>query len=222
MLQIATSLFLFEIINFYIFFIFRLIGINPILVVWHMVQKCLLRSSQASSGSTTQTTIRNSYSRPNSLKSWPSPHLVITIWFFSALFSLPHAFVNKVVIYPTVFVSITRCSATNLPEVYKQWLTLFTLFGQYLIPIGLTAMFYARIGHFLWRRTDPVGVVSEGRRLSLLRRKRKRVKMLVVVVTVFASCWFPLHLYVFLIEFGIIQMHFGTWLFMLIIKVLAY
>lgn len=33
--------------------------------------------------------------------------------------------------------------------------------------------------------------------------------MLVVVVAVFALCWLPLHLYVTLIEFGIIQHHFG-------------
>ncbi len=33
--------------------------------------------------------------------------------------------------------------------------------------------------------------------------------MLVVVVVVFAVCWAPLHFYVTLVDFGIIQINFG-------------
>ena len=139
----------------------------------------------------------------------PTPVLIIIIWLVSALLSSPHGLVNKVVIYQGVFHDMTRCQAKYPSAGFHTFLSVVTPISQYLAPIGATALFYARIGHFLWRRTDPVGVVSEGRRQSILRRKRKRVKMLVVVVVVFAVCWAPLHFYVTLVDFGIIQINFG-------------
>lgn len=136
--------------------------------------------------------------------------MVVLIWLSSALLSIPHGLYNTVKTFEIPSFKMVRCSAVYPSDDFRVALAIFTPLSQYLFPIGLTALFYARIGYFLWSRTDPVGEVTEGRRASLIRRKRQRVKMLVVVVTVFALCWFPLHLYVTLIDFGVIAHHFGT------------
>ncbi|KAF7496128.1 putative G-protein coupled receptor 83 [Sarcoptes scabiei] len=140
--------------------------------------------------------------------------LISLIWICSILLSIPHCLFNRVVVYPSLiedFQALIRCATMFPNEESRVLLSILSPLSQYFLPIGLTALFYARIGCFLWRRTDPIGFVSEGRRMSILKRKRKRVKMLVIVVAVFATCWFPLHLYVTLIDFQIIQHHFGIY-----------
>nr|XP_027197181.1 probable G-protein coupled receptor 83 [Dermatophagoides pteronyssinus] len=137
---------------------------------------------------------------------------ILLIWICSIVLSIPHCLFNKVVVYPSsllVDFEMIRCATVFPTKQNHLMLAILSPLSQYLLPIGLTALFYARIGCFLWRRTNPIGSVSANRRASIMKRKRKRIKMLVIVVAVFALCWFPLHLYVTLIEFKIIQHHFG-------------
>ncbi|OTF79579.1 7 transmembrane receptor (rhodopsin family)-like protein [Euroglyphus maynei] len=139
------------------------------------------------------------------------------IWICSIVLSIPHCLFNQVVVYPSSLLldgfNMIRCATVFPSKQNRLMLAILTPFSQYLLPIGLTALFYVRIGCFLWRRTNPIGNVSANRRASIMKRKRKRIKMLVIVVAVFASCWFPLHLYVTMIEFNVIQHHFGMNLF---------
>ncbi|XP_075584651.1 G-protein coupled receptor 83 [Dermatophagoides farinae] len=153
----------------------------------------------------------NRISHQRSTNQWKCS--ICLIWICSIVLSIPHCLFNQLVVYPSLLegFNMIRCATVFPSKQNRLMLAILSPLSQYLLPIGLTALFYARIGCFLWRQNNPIGSVSANRRASIMKRKRKRIKMLVIVVAVFATCWFPLHLYVTLIDFKIIQHHFGIY-----------
>ena len=151
----------------------------------------------------------NRISHQRSTNQWKCS--ICLIWICSIVLSIPHCLFNQLVVYPSLLegFNMIRCATVFPSKQNRLMLAILSPLSQYLLPIGLTALFYAKIGCFLWRQNNPIGSVSANRRASIMKRKRKRIKMLVIVVAVFATCWFPLHLYVTLIDFKIIQHHFG-------------
>lgn len=128
----------------------------------------------------------------------PAWLILLLVWGVAFLLGIPHIFHTGLFVWkhphPEVE-SMVRCR-TNLfptPEL-RQLTTLYTFITQYAIPIGLTSCFYLHIGIFLWRR-ETVGALSASRRALMLARKRRRVRLLIFVVLVFAACWAPLNLY---------------------------
>ncbi|XP_002730476.1 QRFP-like peptide receptor [Saccoglossus kowalevskii] len=71
---------------------------------------------------------------------------------------------------------------------------LVILIITYVIPLSIISYTYYRIGRRLWGRSLP-GVADRKRDLSQMRSKKKTIKMLVVIVVMFAICWFPLHVF---------------------------
>ncbi|VVC27941.1 Neurokinin receptor,G protein-coupled receptor, rhodopsin-like,GPCR, rhodopsin-like, 7TM [Cinara cedri] len=63
----------------------------------------------------------------------------------------------------------------------------------YFVPIGLMGFTYAMIGHELWG-SQSIGECTQ-RQLEHVQSKRRVVKMMIVVVTIFAICWLPYHIY---------------------------
>ncbi|XP_054157471.1 G-protein coupled receptor 83-like [Oppia nitens] len=128
--------------------------------------------------------------------------ILAIIWFASVIISIPHGFYNRLVSDHL----LTRCRVVY-PEpalVYRQRWTVLSFLSQYLIPILFTSLCYVRISLFLWRRKT-IGVISEIHKTQMVRIKRRRIKMLVLVVTAFAICWFPLNVYHLLTDFDIID-----------------
>ncbi|XP_060583525.1 substance-K receptor-like isoform X3 [Ruditapes philippinarum] len=78
--------------------------------------------------------------------------------------------------------------------------TVFVFVITYLIPLLILAITYSIIGILLWKRISP-GNRDHARDLQQLRSKRKVVKMLIIVVAMFGICWFPLHLFILLLDF---------------------
>lgn len=68
---------------------------------------------------------------------------------------------------------------------------------QYLTPLVIITLVYSRMAHRLWGSRAP-GNAEDSRDANLLRNKKKVIKMLVIVVTLFALCWLPLQTYNFL------------------------
>ena len=137
----------------------------------------------------------------------PAWFILSTVWLIAILLSYPHSLFTKIVHYDLVSPPMIRCIINNFPNADSRiQLTLYTFITQYLLPIGLTTYFYLHIGMFLWRR-ETVGATSEGRRIFLLQRKRRRVRMLILVVLMFAVCWFPLNLYIILTDYNVIPHH---------------
>lgn len=69
---------------------------------------------------------------------------------------------------------------------------IFMIF-TYFLPIGAMGYAYARVGKELWG-SQSIGECTQ-RQLDNIRSKRRVVKMMIVVVTIFAVCWLPFHVY---------------------------
>ncbi|CAL1674033.1 unnamed protein product [Lasius platythorax] len=63
----------------------------------------------------------------------------------------------------------------------------------YFLPIGSMTFTYARVGLELWG-SQSIGEAT-ARQLENIRSKRRVVKMMIVVVVIFAVCWLPFHVY---------------------------
>lgn len=95
-------------------------------------------------------------------------------------------------------------------ELYRQYLDLVSFVLLYVLPLVIITAAYSGVARRLWRRNTIGDVTSE--QFFLQRRQRKRsIKMLVLVVVVFAVCWFPLNCYVVLLSSHAIHAHNGVY-----------
>ncbi|XP_026685232.1 RYamide receptor-like [Diaphorina citri] len=65
---------------------------------------------------------------------------------------------------------------------------------QYAIPLSVISFVYARMALRLWGSKAP-GNAQDSRDATLMKNKKKVIKMLVIVVALFAICWLPLQTY---------------------------
>ncbi|XP_055938069.1 G-protein coupled receptor 83-like [Argiope bruennichi] len=125
--------------------------------------------------------------------------IILCVWILAILLSLPHAVFNKV---ESVFTyrRLVRCR-TAYPVNLSRWITLVAVATQYILPLTITGVLYYLIIVQVWSRNS-LGVVTEGQRVSQAKAKKKTIKMLVVVVILFALCWLPLNTFNLLREFN--------------------
>ncbi|KAK3594752.1 hypothetical protein CHS0354_014182, partial [Potamilus streckersoni] len=124
------------------------------------------------------------------------------IWLIAIGLSLPFGLYNRVQEVDLLLTKAKRC-ASDFPEPNEKWeqyLTVITIFLQYVFPLTVIAVTYGRIVRKLWVRTH-VGAVTENQQATQQKAKRKSIKMLITVVIVFALCWMPLNLYHILTDF---------------------
>ena len=62
----------------------------------------------------------------------------------------------------------------------------------YAVPLVAMAILYFLIARFLWKRKPPVSVNQQAYN-NQIRKRQTVIKMLITVVSVFAVCWFPVH-----------------------------
>ncbi|XP_054157482.1 G-protein coupled receptor 83-like [Oppia nitens] len=139
-------------------------------------------------------------------KCFPFGKILSIIWLSSILLSVHNGVFNRIFIVKiTKNSSLVRCRI-EYPEpriVWRQTLTSLTFLTQYLIPITITCICYLKICWFIYRRKI-VGQITESHRSTLVRRKWRRIKMLIMVVLVFAICWLPFNVFHLLMDFYII------------------
>ncbi|GFY41249.1 probable G-protein coupled receptor 83 [Trichonephila inaurata madagascariensis] len=136
------------------------------------------------------------------LRSVQAIKIIVCVWILALVLSLPHAIFNRV---ETIFTfrHLTRCRAVYPPGT-SRWITLIAVFTQYVFPLTVTGVLYYLIIIKVWSRNS-LGVVTEGQRFSQEKAKKKTIKMLVVVVILFALCWLPLNIFNLLREFNLSQ-----------------
>ncbi|XP_035670111.1 neuropeptide FF receptor 2-like [Branchiostoma floridae] len=131
---------------------------------------------------------------------------VTTIWVFALSVSLPLIIFKHDTEYPDpegdVIFLVHYCDeqwpAGDVSKYYS--LSLFIL--SYLVPLGIILVLYVLIGHRIWFKATPgVQKASMEAQNIALQKKRKVVKMLIVVVVVFALFWLPLHTTLLLNDF---------------------
>ncbi|XP_026474921.1 tachykinin-like peptides receptor 99D [Ctenocephalides felis] len=127
--------------------------------------------------------------------------IITLIWLVSAVLASPIAIALKVeqvldeeqnelgIMKKKPFCRNVRLD-DNVLMVYRYLL----VFLQYVTPLCIITCVYARMSLKLWGSRAP-GNAQTLRDASLTRNKKKVIKMLVIVVALFALCWLPLQTY---------------------------
>ncbi|XP_050312828.1 tachykinin-like peptides receptor 99D isoform X2 [Anthonomus grandis grandis] len=88
---------------------------------------------------------------------------------------------------------------TTSDSLYEYYFNVAFLVVTYLIPIISMSYTYARIGIELWG-SQSIGECTQ-RQMENIKSKRRVVKMMMVVVIIFAVCWLPYQLYFILVSY---------------------
>ncbi|KAL4711731.1 hypothetical protein ACJJTC_003498 [Scirpophaga incertulas] len=80
----------------------------------------------------------------------------------------------------------------ELPDGTKRYNVAFMVL-TYFLPIMSMSYTYSRVGLELWG-SQSIGECTQ-RQLDNVKSKRRVVKMMIVVVVIFAVCWLPFHVY---------------------------
>ncbi|XP_039449563.1 RYamide receptor [Culex pipiens pallens] len=94
------------------------------------------------------------------------------------------------------YVNVTKpfCQVVNFEQsemlFYRYILTLV----QYFVPLCVISFVYIQMAFRLWGSKTP-GNAQDSRDITMLKNKKKVIKMLIIVVALFGICWFPLQLY---------------------------
>ena len=131
--------------------------------------------------------------------------LTATIWILSGVLMLPYPMMHQVQFNPTL--NVHQClqvwpwddpNDPTFRETYRVFKIFYTIVFVilYALPLSITGIIYFLICRKLWSRKIP-GNATDNNRAAAEKTKRKVVRLLVVIVAVFASCWFPLYVVIF-------------------------
>ncbi|XP_072213705.1 G-protein coupled receptor 83 [Excalfactoria chinensis] len=127
---------------------------------------------------------------------------ISVIWVMAACFSLPHAIYQKLFTFE-YSEEVTRCLCIpDFPEpadLFWKYLDLTTFVLLYVLPLLIISAAYMTVAKKLWLR-NVIGDVTTEQYFALRKKNRKTIKMLMLVVILFAICWFPLNCYVVLLS----------------------
>ncbi|XP_069066329.1 G-protein coupled receptor 83-like [Pleurodeles waltl] len=124
------------------------------------------------------------------------------IWVMATCFSLPHAIYQKLFQFNYSETTVRSLCTPDFPEPSKlfwKYLDLCTFLLLYLLPLVIITIAYTRLAKKLWMR-NAIGDITTEQFITHRKNKKKSIKMLVLVVVVFAVCWFPLNCYVLLVS----------------------
>ncbi|XP_064221500.1 double-strand break repair protein MRE11 isoform X3 [Aotus nancymaae] len=132
---------------------------------------------------------------------------IAVIWTMATFFSLPHAICQKLFTFKYSEDIVRSLCLPDFPEpadLFWKYLDLATFILLYILPLLIISVAYARVAKKLWLR-NTIGDVTTEQYLALRRKKKKTIKMLMLVVVLFALCWFPLNCYVLLLSSKVIR-----------------
>ncbi|KAH8351555.1 hypothetical protein KR059_007719 [Drosophila kikkawai] len=131
-----------------------------------------------------------------------SKFIIGGIWLLALLFAVPFAIAFRVEELTERFrennetFNMTRpfCMNKNLSDDQLQTFRYTLVFVQYLVPFCVISFVYIQMAVRLWGTRAP-GNAQDSRDITLLKNKKKVIKMLIIVVIIFGLCWLPLQLY---------------------------
>nr|XP_056714642.1 G-protein coupled receptor 83 [Euleptes europaea] len=129
------------------------------------------------------------------------------IWIMATCFSLPHAIYQKLFTFEYSEEVTRSLCLPDFPEpadLFWKYLDLATFVLLYILPLVIILVTYASVAKRLWLR-NAIGDVTIEQYFALRRKKKTTIKMLVLVVVIFAVCWFPLNCYVVLLSSQVIR-----------------
>ncbi|XP_076373179.1 tachykinin-like peptides receptor 99D [Tachypleus tridentatus] len=123
--------------------------------------------------------------------------IILGIWTFATIASLPYALALRVThVFDPVTGNYTKpfCNNVGIPQLIWNIYNPILVCLQYFIPLVVISYAYGRMGLKLKDAQTP-GNAEGTRDAGILRNKRKVIKMLFIVVTLFALCWLPFQTY---------------------------
>jgi len=116
------------------------------------------------------------------------------IWIIASLFSIPNIIFRTIVTTEVNGEQVIRClSVYPEPQLLVRQSIVLTLFvTQYIIPLTITSIAYIKIVRKI-RRKNIFREYDIQQRIK--KSDQKIIKMLAIVVIVFALCWLPLDIY---------------------------
>ncbi|KYB25112.1 Tachykinin-like peptides receptor 99D [Tribolium castaneum] len=125
--------------------------------------------------------------------------LAMTTWFLGIIMGSPFLmFFNTYKVHnkegeeTVICYSIWPDGKTN-DSIIEHLYNVGFFFLAYVVPVGSMTYTYGKIGIKLWG-SQTIGECTE-RQMQIIRSKKQAVKMMMVIVIVFAVCWLPYHLY---------------------------
>lgn len=143
------------------------------------------------------------YSRHSKITTCKSRATIFFIWVFSAAIMIPQAVYFQMYMhpdYPTIPMCHQLWPSFNIQRAYFL-IALFIL--CYVVPLIMILLCYVLLAMTVWKRNAP-GIEESGR-LVIYRSKVKVLKMLAVIVVLFALSWLPLYAVYLRLYFGDVQ-----------------
>nr|XP_032805481.1 pyroglutamylated RF-amide peptide receptor-like [Petromyzon marinus] len=136
------------------------------------------------------------------------------VWLVGLCVAAPMFYAHTVqVTYDVLYdVSHTGCSEQWSHAEHRQAYTTTLLLVTFVLPLLTMTALYTRLAHELWVKTrvhDAVFNALQRSEINKITRSKKRaVKMMVIVVILFAVCWAPFHVVNMLVDYGNLEMSF--------------
>ncbi|XP_041642282.1 probable G-protein coupled receptor 83 [Cheilinus undulatus] len=127
---------------------------------------------------------------------------VAVIWIMASCFSLPHAIYQKLLTISYSDEKERSLCVPDFPEpsdVFWQCIDLLTFVLLYMLPLLIITVSYTTVACRLWRH-NAIGDTTKAQHAAQRKKRRRTLAMLLLVVGVFAVCWFPLNCYVVLLS----------------------
>ncbi|KAF2362027.1 G protein-coupled receptor rhodopsin-like [Trinorchestia longiramus] len=118
--------------------------------------------------------------------------VLVSIWTLSSLLAVPTAVALRVSLDEDD--RVPRCESRNMDKELFSTYSHLLVGIQYFLPLGIVSFAYFKIARKLWGSRTP-GNAEDARDAHVLKNKKKAIKMLFVVVAMFAFCWLPLQTY---------------------------
>lgn len=118
--------------------------------------------------------------------------ILIFIWIVSAVVVIPTAIYSKtfIIVGPGGQI-MTQCGEVGWQNSALKANTLFLVIGEFIFPLLLMCIIYFLIARRLWFRQVPCDHLTEQQEASAEASKRRTIRMLIIVVGLFAVCWAP-------------------------------
>uniref|UniRef100_A0A8C9PJX5 G-protein coupled receptors family 1 profile domain-containing protein n=1 Tax=Spermophilus dauricus TaxID=99837 RepID=A0A8C9PJX5_SPEDA len=123
---------------------------------------------------------------------------VVLIWSLAVFLALPHAIYQNL-FYVIIVRSHCLPAFPGPSKLVGKYVDLGTFGLLYILPLLVIVITYSHLGKRLWIQNS-VGDASARQLMAHYQKRKKSIRMLILIVMVFAICWFPLNCYVVLIS----------------------
>ncbi|GAB6027802.1 hypothetical protein CHUAL_002032 [Chamberlinius hualienensis] len=143
---------------------------------------------------------------------WPALLVLGLIWGMAIMLSGTVLVHGKAKLFQWDNATYHEC-LDDWPSTWGETYTVIMFIVTFALPLTILSFTYSSIAYKMWRHTSPGNADADRDQLQL-QAKTKVIKMLSLVVFLFAVCWCPLHIYTLFIRIDKeLMMYFSEYYF---------